>query len=331
MKKVKTGSGVLIFLILFLDLNSADAQLLKKLAGSVIKVAQNKAGDSLMKQNMSDQRDTASTNKVLGAFAKAARDNPNDTSSADIAMKALGNLTGGGGVSAADSAAAIKSFKTATGGSGFYYETTITVTSKERGTVKSKSKSYFTIGGEGRSEMNMAAMMGVNNGSPMIGISHATKPMYTIIIDDGSKTYSLNVIDTSLINGTGETYTVTKIGNETVEGYNCIHSKIVSSSKGVFKSSISMDIWTSTAVPGYVNLRKMISSQNITPAMMQALDRANCGGYFVKIISGKKDYSLTMQLTAAEAKILPAELFKIPTGYTESNQNMMYNMIGRKN
>ncbi|HLY72288.1 MAG TPA: DUF4412 domain-containing protein [Puia sp.] len=137
-------------------------------------------------------------------------------------------------------------------------------------------------------------------------------PKYSVIIDDNSKTYSLNVIDTSLINGAYETYTVTKIGNETVQGYNCIHSKLVTSSKGMFKSSSSMDIWTSAAVPGYSNLRKMILSQNITTAMMQALDRAGCGGNFVKIISGKKDYSMMMLLTAAETKTFPAELFKMP-------------------
>ena len=331
MKKIKTGSGILIFLIFFLDINNANAQIFKKLLSSVTKGVQNKAGDSLLKQNKSNQSDTASTNKVLSAFAKAAKDNPNDTSSADLTMKALGNLTGGGGVSAADSATAIKSFKTAKGGSGFYYETTITVTTKERGTVTSKSKSYFTNSGEGRSEMNMAAMMGVKNGSPMVGISRAGKPMYIVLIDDGDKSFSLNVIDTSLINGANETCSVTKIGNETVQGYNCIHSKLVTSSKGMFKSSTSMDIWTSAQVPGYSNLRKMISSQSITPAMMQALDRAGCGGYFVKITSGKKDYSMTMLLTTAETKTFPAELFKIPQGYAESNQSMMNNMIGRKN
>ncbi len=45
-----------------------------------------------------DEGDTASTKKVLGAFAKAAQQNPNDTSSADVTMKALGILAGGGGV-----------------------------------------------------------------------------------------------------------------------------------------------------------------------------------------------------------------------------------------
>ena len=46
--------------------------------------------------------------KELGAFAKAAEDNPNDTSAADLTMKGLGNLMGGNqDISAADSAAAI--------------------------------------------------------------------------------------------------------------------------------------------------------------------------------------------------------------------------------
>jgi hypothetical protein len=309
---------------LLLGINNSNAQIFKKLLNTVTKGAQGKAGDSLLKQNQSNQPDTASANRVLNAFAKAARDNPNDTSSADLTMKALGNLTGGGGVSAADSAAAIKKFRTASGGSGFYYETIITVTTKERGTVTSKSKSYVTNTGEGRSEMDMAAMMGIKNGSPLIGISRGGLPGYSIIIDDKSKTYSLNVIDTSLINGVNETYNVTKIGNETVQGYNCIHSKLVMASKGMFKSSTTMEIWTSTAVPGYSNLRRMMSSQNITPGMIQALDHAGCGGYFVKIASGKKDYAMTMTIATAEAKTLPAALFFIPQGYAEAKGNLMF-------
>src|SRR5579862_191617 len=163
MKKIKISLGILIFVILFGNINNANAQLFEKLLSTVTRGAQSKAGDCLLKQNKSNPSDTASRNKVLGAFAKAARDNPNDTSSADLTMKALGNLTGGGGVSAADSANAIKNFKTAKGGSGYRYETTIVVTTKERGAVSSKSKTYFTVNGEGRSEINMAAMMGIKD------------------------------------------------------------------------------------------------------------------------------------------------------------------------
>ena len=61
------------------------------------------------------QSDTANTQGVLEAFAKAAAANPNDTSAADLTMKALGIMAGEKQVSAQDSATAIKTYMSAAG------------------------------------------------------------------------------------------------------------------------------------------------------------------------------------------------------------------------
>ncbi len=327
--------------------NHVQGQFLKKIMNTVKSTAANKTNDKAAETtntaidkalgtNKSGSAnssksigDSASTNRVLSAFAKAAQDNPNDTSSADLAMKALGNLTGGGGVSAADSAAAIKTYMSANGGSGTYYEYTVESNTKEHGTVKSISKLYFTNNGEGRSEMNVAAMMGAKNAIPLIVIAKMEQPHYSVIIDNENKDYSLNVIDTSLINMVHQKYQVTKIGNETVNGFNCVHAKLVSTTgSGMFKSTSTEDIWNSVDVPGYAIFKKATVQQNITPAMMKALNDAGCGGFFVKMTSSDKHYSMTMQLTKAEKQSFPASLFKIPAGYKESNENMMYHMMG---
>ncbi|MGH2566041.1 MAG: DUF4412 domain-containing protein, partial [Ginsengibacter sp.] len=270
-----------------------------------------------------EQGDTAATNRVFGAFAKAAQQNPNDTSAADVTMKALGILVGGGGVSAADSAAAIQSFKTANGGAGFYYETTNTVVT-EKGTAKSINKTWLTTSGEGRVEMNLVAMMGVSGGSPMIGISRAAKPNYSIILDDEDKTYSLSIIDTSLINS-GSKYMVTKIGNETVGGYPCVHARLTSSGR----NKLDMDIWTCKSVPGYSLMEKMMTSSKsmVTPDMFKALKQAGADGYFVKIGIKNKDISSEMLLTKVEQKSLSASLFAIPAGYTKSGYGVMGNLM----
>jgi hypothetical protein len=256
--------------------------------------------------------------RVISAFAKAAKDNPDDTSSADVTIKALGNLMGGGGVSSADSASAIKSFTTANGGNGFYYQTVTTTVSKQMGSNKDTSSIYFTAAGEGRKETNLAGMMGIQGGNALVVLSHANQSRYSIVVDATNKTYSLTVIDTSLINSNGENYHVTKIGNETVQGFNCIHSKLVSTSgSGMFKSSSTMDVWTSTDVPGYALLKKAMMMHNVTPKMMQALEQAGCAGYFVKINMQGKDFSMNMELIKAAQKNFPSSLFRIPAGYTE--------------
>ena len=194
--------------------------------------------------------DLGSNNRVLGSFAKAAAQNPNDTSSSDLTMKALGIMSGGGGVSAADSAAAIKSFMTASGGSGVLYQYDITTTTK-KGILKDTSITYLTNNGNGRKEMRIP-MPGVVSGK-IITIGHVAQRQYSVMLDPGDKTYSLNVIDTAFINeGGGETYQVTKVGNETVQGYPAVHVKMTSTmGSRMFKSTTTMDIWISTAVPGY--------------------------------------------------------------------------------
>ena len=273
--------------------------------------------------------DTAATNKVLNAFSKAVQQNPNDTSAADITIKALGNLVGGGGVSAADSAAAIKSFMTGTGGSGVVYQYITTMTSKKNGTTKDTTTAYLTNSGDGRSEMRFNFPGASAN--KMISIARAPQPKYVVMLYPDSKTYSLTVIDTSLINSGRETYTVTKVGNEVIQGYPCVHSRLTSSPNSRFaNSSTTFDIWTSTAVPGYSLIQKVESLENLKPGMMQALYQAGCGGSFVKMSSTRPDFSMEMLLTKAEMKAFPASMFAIPEGYTESKENMIYHMVPAK-
>lgn len=330
--KIKTRYTLgLVIVLIIVQTTSVQGQILKKILNNVKQSQQNAT-----KPNSSNQSESIDTtglnndlNKVLGAFGKAASDNPNDTSAADLTMKALGNLTGGGGVSAADSASAIKTFKTAKDGSGVYYESTSTITTKN-GTNKTVSKTYFTASGEARKEMNLGAMMGAKNSQDLIVLSRAANAKYSIILDEKQKEYSLDIIDTSFVNNNQSNYKITKMGNETIFGYNCAHAKVVvTSGKGMFASSSTMEIWTSPEVPGYSELAKMMTSQNITNKMLQALDQAGCSGYFVKITSQDKDYSMNTELTKVEKRTFPASLFMIPAGYARSGGNLMFSNLAQ--
>ncbi|MBS1599044.1 MAG: DUF4412 domain-containing protein [Bacteroidetes bacterium] len=341
------GIAAMVCMMLICSLSSR-AQFLKNILNTVQQTAQNRANSKasqttnkvLDKVDSSTQiksksgnssatsttpRDTASTNRVLGAFAKAAQQNPNDTSAADLTMKALGIMVAGKEISAADSAAIIKSYMSASGGSGEYYQYVMTSITK-KGTSKDTSYHYMTNNGNGRVEMKMSFPGVATN--EMITIGHADKPEYTISLFPDNKTYSLNIIDTSLINdGERDQYEVVKLGNETVAGYSCTHAKLTSVfGSGMFKSTTTMEIWTSTDVPGYALYKKMLLTSNIKPQMLQALEKAGCGGFLVKMESHNKDYSMTNVLIKAGEKNLPASLFEIPSGYTESKQSTMFHM-----
>ena len=266
-----------------------------------------------------------SSNSVLGAFAKAAARNPNDTSSADLTMKALGIMTGGEGVSAADSAKAVREFQSSRGGSGIYYEYRLTTSGKKFKEIRDTTRMYFTNGGEARSEMRIN-MPGVES-SEMINIGHLNMPKYTFSLYPESKSYGLNIIDTALLRGVS-TYQVTKIGSETVAGYSCTHARMITTTgSGMFKSSSTMDIWTSTSLPGYSIYNKLSSVQGRQYGMMLALTQAGCNGVIVKFSSTEKDYSMEQVLVQAKEMNMSADLFRIPAGYTQSNENMIYHMM----
>ena len=321
-------------LVLFAFCASLHAQSLKQLFDTVTQNDQSHTGNKTVQANSntanlaSTPADTVIPYKVLQAFADAARQNPNDTSAGDMTMKALGLLAGGGGVSAADSAAAIKSFTAGSGGSGIVYQS-ITISTPAKGsTSKDTANLYLTNSGNARSEMRINMPGAMSN--EMIVIGHASNPRYSVSLYPESKTYSLNIIDSSLLHSGLQTYRVIRIGIESSQGYRCIHSKLTTTSGSViFKSTSAMDLWTSTEVPGYDIYKKLVSVQGYQAGMMQALDHAGCGGFIVKTEASGSGYSMSMQLIKAEKKNLPESLFDIPAGYKQSKGNMISHMVGR--
>jgi Domain of unknown function (DUF4412) len=345
MKKFLTRCLFLSLSILLTAAGTSRAQFLKQILNSVSGTAQNRANekanqttnkaldkvDSATRISPSTQTsnktpvDTSSTNSVLGAFAKAAAANPNDTSAADLTMKALAMLAGGGGVSPQDSVAAINSFKTSNGGSGMHYEYSITTSGKKIATNKDTMLIYFTNAGEGRVDMSIP-MPGVKM-NRMISIGHLNQPKFTILLYPESKTYSLNIIDTSMMKS-GESYQVTKLGTETVQGFSCTHSRITSTTgSGAFKSTMEMEIWTSTEVPGYALYKKMTSLRPSQMRMYTTLENAGCGGLFVKmVVTGNDSYMEQLLIKSGESN-LSADLFRVPSGYNESSGNMFSHMM----
>jgi hypothetical protein len=317
MKKSPTRI-VLLIVILTSASSSLHAQFFKDVLNTVKQTAQGRAN------NKADQTTNKAIDKVPGSGATTSSGTKPDTSAAGM-MKTLGLMTGGGGVSASDSAAAIDSYMKGKGGSGFHYQYLTTATSKKNGTTKDTSYRWLTDGGEGRSEMRIA-MPGVSSGKLTV-VGRAGQPTYSILLDPDNKGYSLCVIDTALINSRQATYKVTKIGDETVDGYACVHVKMTTTNgSGIFKSSSSEDLWTSTGVPGY-SLYHNLSDQTVNYGMMQALEKAGAAGMMVKMAASGKDYSMSYDLTDARSGSYPASLFMIPAGYTNNHKNIMEYMM----
>ena len=288
------------------------------LAIALLAVAAPLSSDAQLLKNLMNNMNQNVTNKAAGQPAAAGKpDSTKPNHGYDSAyltqMMAKANKQKPS-ISPADSAAAIKNFMTGTGGSGIRYQYHIAyiMTSKKKDSTMLDTMSIaVTDGHNTRTDMGLA-------GSKIEVLGHAGLPRYSVMVYVDSRTYRFNIIDTAAINsGDGNTYQVTRVGSETIQGYNCIHSKMTMIIAGT-KTSTVEDIWTSTDVPGYSMLKKLIAVQNVTPKMMQALEQAGCGGFFVKMTMQTKEMSMNMLLVEAARKSFPDAMFQIPPGYTQA-------------
>src|SRR5580692_10905559 len=155
----------IFFTIGMLAMTTGRAQFFKNLTDNLKQTLQNRGNgkanqttnkllDKLDSATTFKKPDTSGMGRVLGAFAKTAAENPNDTNQADLLSKSLSRLAGGDGVSAGDSAKAIRGYMTASGGAGIMYQMLMTTTSK-RGNTRDTNSTWLTNSGEGRSEMRI--------------------------------------------------------------------------------------------------------------------------------------------------------------------------------
>jgi hypothetical protein len=311
----------IVFIVVLLGVSgystAARAQFLKNLVNNVTQKMTNKA--------------TGNTTTTTGKPDSTAK-----TKGADSAMlagmMARMNAAAKPAPMTAEDSAAVKNFMTASGGSGMLYQY------QTRYDFKGKTKDSTLV------DTMSTAISDAHNthvdidmlGMKMTVIGHAAQPKYSVMLYPGMKSYKLNIIDTAAINGGNQTFTVTRVGTETVAGYSCIHSRLTVVTGKDKNATVTEDIWTSNAVPGYAQMKKMMSNQHVTPKMLQAMEQAGCDGMMVKVQAQSApqqqgqsmQFSMSMVLITAGRKDFPASMFEIPAGYTAmTSQNMFGNLM----
>ena len=210
-------------------------------------------------------------------------------------------------------------------GDDYYYESTLTMAGKDLN-MNELMKMYVSAKGDMRTVADIKTSMNGNKvTAPVIMLARADKPTESIDIDDSAKSYTINQIDTGKI-GNSEmkiNSTATKIGNETIMGFNCVHARVIANqSMGKFyNSSDTVDIWKSNDVPILPSLKNKLDKMGGTglysEETAQQLIDMGCSGMTVKMTSNSDKNKMTVQLTKVERKDFPESLFEIPAGYKE--------------
>lgn len=167
-----------------------------------------------------------------------------------------------------------------------------------------------------KSEINMKSAKGPN-GMVMSSLIKKSNPDIIYMINESNKTYS--EMKKSATNGNQEdkhTYTVKKIGNETINGYKCIHSTVTNEKNQVTEMWTSKDIIDFGKYSDALNNDKNFGSNKRD----QAIKAAGCDGFPVKMVQKSKDNEgdVTMELVKFEKKSFSKSDFEIPSGYSKA-------------
>lgn len=152
----------------------------------------------------------------------------------------------------------------------------------------------------------------------MTMLGRLAEPDKIYMINDERKSYSvmdLKKIREEARNVSKETYTVRKLGSDTVAGVSCQKGLVTSSAGNEFEVCVSKDWRISGDWLAGMNRNRNAGS------WLAALRENGLDGFPIRWVmrrNGSPDPVVSMELTHAEKKSLPAALFEVPPGYTES-------------
>ncbi len=197
-------------------------------------------------------------------------------------------------------------------------------------------KAYLSASGKLRTEMYK-----ITNDKPsliMAGLADVNNPLQTTLLDDSAKKFTSHHIDTAGSNNDDAghtTYAVSKIGNETINGFNCTHARVIATkhysgaAASFMNGTDTTDLWMSKDVPlpnamkKYVQLSftKSLGTGIFNNNVANQLQQMSCEGMFVKFEMHGENVSSTTQLTKVLKDNFPAGLFAVPSGYKEEKDD----------
>lgn len=166
-----------------------------------------------------------------------------------------------------------------------------------------------------------------------ITIQKLSEPDRVISLDEERKTYRI----TDLKNLRGEvapgasskTYTVKKLGRDTVAGLACEKATVTSSDGTQSELCVATEMIPSSAWGAAQNWREGSSD------MMKALRDAGLDGFPIRMTihpKGESQATYTQELVRLETRPVPSSVFEVPPGYAEARspyEEMMRRSKGR--
>lgn len=195
---------------------------------------------------------------------------------------------------------------------GATIEYKITSSKNTTGTVKVNYSEFGSI-----SEFNVVIPQMPGGGMVMKHLTQKSNADVIYTLNDKTKTYSETKKQTADAEDT-KTYTVKKLGDETVSGYKCAHALITEGTE-------TSEVWNTKDVKDFEKYNESFkSNKRITTAKREkALKDAGCDGIPVKMVKkgNEREGDMTMELVKIDKKTFTKTDFDIPTGYTKNGES----------
>ncbi len=153
----------------------------------------------------------------------------------------------------------------------------------------------------------------------MVMIQKLSDPDHMVTVNDDTKTYSitdLKKLREEMPNTTHTTYTVKKLGRDSVAGIACEKALVTSSSGSEMELCVSTDLFPSAAFLAAQNRHDRSGN------LLTALKENGLNGFPIRWVAREKgDQRVvgTMELVRLDWKPVPASLFEIPAAYRETS------------
>lgn len=171
-----------------------------------------------------------------------------------------------------------------------------------------------------RSELQIRAAA-VPQTMQMVWLMKASNKDIAYIVNDEKRTYAeMNLKEMSeSVKGFKDdaTYTVKKLGKESILGYSTDHVLVIKSG-----DKSETELWLTQEFLGDPAFLRNLSRDRDSGGLFKALRDAGVEGMPLKTISrerGKTEPTVTMEVTRLEKTSVPASKFEIPAGYTKSD------------
>jgi hypothetical protein len=157
----------------------------------------------------------------------------------------------------------------------------------------------------------------------MTMLARKAEPGKVYMLNDEKKTYSVvdaNKDGEDLEKAPKDTFTVKKLGTDSVAGHSCQNALLTSSKGTEIEVCVAKDLAASTDWLLSLNRRNPEGA-----SWLRALKEQGVEGFPVRWVIRKKGSTqvlTTMEMTRIEKKSLPASLFAIPGGYTRTELSL---------